>query len=101
MTYLPVTVYIDDINDHKPVFTSAPYNITVLATDKGKPSRSASAIINLTLRGGSGPAETPRSSIERVKNPLIISPFDTNSANDLTTNTRQKIDPKEAGDHED
>ena len=30
MTYLPVTVYIDDINDHKPVFTSAPYNITVL-----------------------------------------------------------------------
>ena len=78
-----------------------PYNITVLATDKGKPSRSASAIINLTLRGGSGPAETPRSSIDRVKNPLIISPFDTNSANDLTTNTRQKIDPKEAGDHED
>ena len=30
VTYLPVTVYIDDINDHRPVFTSAPYNITVL-----------------------------------------------------------------------
>ena len=31
VTYLPVTVYIDDINDHKPVFAAgAPYNITVL-----------------------------------------------------------------------
>ena len=82
-----------------------PYNITVLASDKGKPSRSASAIINLTLRdlpgGGSEPEEQPRSTIERVKNPLIISPFETNSANDLITNNRQKIDPQDSEDHDD
>ena len=82
-----------------------PYNITVLASDKGKPSRSASAIINLTLRdlpgGGSEPEEQPRSTIERVKNPLIIRPFETNSANDLITNNRQKIDPQDSEDHAD
>ena len=82
-----------------------PYNITVLASDKGKPSRSASAIINLTLRdlpgGGSEPEEQPRSTIERVKNPLIISPFETDSANDLITNNRQKIDPQDSEDHDD
>ena len=82
-----------------------PYNITVLASDKGKPSRSASAIINLTLRdlpgGGSEPEEQPRSTIERVKNPLIIRPFETNSANDLITNNRQKIDPQDSEDHDD
>ena len=82
-----------------------PYNITVLASDKGKPSRSASAIINLTLRdlpgGGSEPEEQPRSTIERVKNPLIISPFETDSANDLITNNRQKIAPQDSEDHDD
>ena len=83
-----------------------PYNITVLATDKGKPPRTASAVINLTLRdlpsgdqpagAAAGPQEQPRSTIERVKNPLIISPFDsssTNSANDLGSS-----DPKKSND---
>ena len=86
-----------------------PYNITVLATDKGKPPRTASAVINLTLRdlpsgdqaGDAGPQEQPRSTIERVKNPLIISPFDspsTNSANDLGSSDRQKSNDDKSDD---
>ena len=81
-----------------------PYNITVTATDRGKPPRSASAVINLTLRNPAGlPQEQPRSTIERVKTPQIISPFDTNSGNDLiSNNNRQKTDGDKAAssDHD-
>ena len=77
---------------------SQPYNITILAVDQGKPPKSASAVINLTLKdlpgGGSGePQEQPRSTIERVKNPLIFSPFET--GNDLETNKREKDGEKD------
>ena len=73
---------------------SQPYNITILAVDQGKPPKSASAVINLTLKdlpgggGGGEPQEQPRSTIERVKNPLIFSPFE--SGNNLETNKREK-----------
>ena len=93
-----------------------PYNITVLATDKGKPPRSASAIINLTLKelpsGGDQHdndkdlQEQPRSSIERVKNPLIINPFETSSsssANDLISHrvpeNKDKSGQEDHSDH--
>ena len=88
-----------------------PYNITVLATDKGKPPRSASAIINLTLKelqsgGDQGDKvlqEQPRSSIERVKNPLIINPFETSSsssANDLISH-RVPVNKDKSGHDQD
>ena len=88
-----------------------PYNITVLATDKGKPPRTASAIINLTLRdlpsSDQGPQEQPRSTIERVKNPLIISPFETSSAssaNELQSGDKLKpaleFDDEDEHDHD-
>ena len=76
---------------------SQPYNISVMAIDKGKPPRSAHAIINLTLKDlpkGAKLPEQPRSTIERVKNPSIISPFD--SANDLDT---EQDDLKTDDDH--
>ena len=57
VTYLPVTVYIDDINDHKPVFAAgAPYNITVLesATPGNTVSRKSARLAdaaNFKLQG--------------------------------------------------
>ena len=104
--------YIDsatgDVTTLVPI--SEPYNITIQAVDQGKPPKSASAIINLSLKhlpggspsggnvggvGGDGgePQEQPRSTIERVKNPLIFSPFENN--NDLSTNNREKDEEEE------
>ena len=97
--------YIDsatgDVTTLVPI--SEPYNITIQAVDQGKPSKSASAIINLSLKtlpggssgGGDGgePQEQPRSTIERVKNPLIFSPFE--NSNDLTSNNREKDEGQE------
>ena len=35
--YLPITVYIDDVNDNVPEFVGAPYNVTIEeATPLGK-----------------------------------------------------------------
>ena len=88
---------------------SEPYNITIQAVDQGKPPKSASAIINLSLKnlpggsnggggGGGEPQEQPRSTIERVKNPLIFSPFE--NSNDLNTNNPEK-DEEEKKEGED
>ena len=102
--------YIDsatgDVTTLVPI--SEPYNITIQAVDQGKPPKSASAIINLSLKnlpggsngggGGGEPQEQPRSTIERVKNPLIFSPFE--NSNDLNTNNPEK-DEEEKKEGED
>ena len=101
--------YIDsatgDVTPLVPI--SEPYNITIQAVDQGKPPKSASAIINLSLKslpggssgggnvggGGGEPQEQPRSTIERVKNPLIFSPFE--NSNDLSANNPEKDQEEE------
>ena len=75
------------------VISGEPYNITIQAVDQGKPPRSATAVINLTLRplpASDLPRELPRSTIERVKkkNALIINHYENPAnkyANDLGT----------------
>ena len=90
--------YIDSVSGDVTTLVpiSEPYNISVIATDKGKPPRSANAIINLTLKDlpkGATVPEQPRSSIERVKNPSIISPYE--SSNDLNVDEDKETDHDE------
>ena len=83
------------------IFVSGePYNITIQAVDHGKPPRSATAVIQLSLRPRLQPEEglqeLPRSTIERVskKKTLIINNYEspaTNHANELET---KQLSPK-------
>ena len=68
------------------------YNITIQATDQGKPPKSANAIINLTVKkltDGESLEERPRSTIERVKKKktLIVNPYESSSQNYLADKT--------------
>ena len=94
--------YIDSVSGDVTTLVpiSEPYNISVIATDKGKPPRSANAIINLTLKDlpkGATVPEQPRSTIERVKNPSVISPFE--SSNDLNNEEEKSKETHHDDDH--
>ena len=76
------------------VIPGEPYNITIQAVDQGKPPRSATAVINLTLRPlptSDLPRELPRSTIERVnkKNAVIINEYE-DTGNKYKNNVRTK-----------